>query len=70
MIVNIFTDNNLYDYVTRGWSEEKLISGKIKTLSSRTFTITGLQESSTILEIKRKIEDSEGMNFIIHFIKN
>jgi hypothetical protein len=39
MQVHIFTDRNLTTHLLNGWSIDKLIQGKIKTISGRTFTI-------------------------------
>ncbi len=56
MKVQIFTDRNLFKNILNGWSEEKMIQGKIKTLTGRTFVVEQLDENDTILKIKQKIE--------------
>lgn len=61
MKVNIFTDKNLYSYLIKGWSEEKLVSGQIKTLTGRTFSIEGIEEKDSVKTLKHKIEDQEGI---------
>ena len=58
--INIFTDKNLWKNLLNGWSEEKLIEGKIKTLTSRTFPLQVLP-TDTGLQLKRKIQDLEGI---------
>ncbi len=61
MKLNIYTDKNLGKYLLQGWNEEKLISGKIKTLTGKMFYLDDVNENATILEIKQKIEDLEGI---------
>ncbi len=61
MKLNIYTDKNLGKYLLQGWNEEKLISGKIKTLTGKMFHLDDVNEKATILEIKQKIEDLEGI---------
>jgi len=60
MRILLFTDKNLSLYLAKGWSEEKLVTGKIKTLSSKTFSVE-LHPSNTILDLKKKIEDTQGI---------
>eukprot|EP01112_Ceratiomyxa_fruticulosa_P022944 TRINITY_DN8572_c0_g1_i1.p1 TRINITY_DN8572_c0_g1~~TRINITY_DN8572_c0_g1_i1.p1 ORF type:complete len:229 (+),score=59.26 TRINITY_DN8572_c0_g1_i1:254-940(+) len=59
MIVKIFTDPNLVMYLSKGWSEDKLVSGTIKTLSSRTFSVS-VSDDATVRNLKGAIEDQEG----------
>ena len=40
MQVHVYTDRNLTNHLLNGWSEEKLIQGKIKTLTGRTITVS------------------------------
>jgi len=61
MKINIFTDKNLASYIVRGWSEDKLVSGKIKTLTGRTFPISDVGEHDSVMMVKQKIEDQEGI---------
>mmetsp|Transcript_17520 Transcript_17520/g.24314 ORF Transcript_17520/g.24314 Transcript_17520/m.24314 type:complete len:165 (+) Transcript_17520:82-576(+) len=61
MKIIIYTNKNLASYLARGWSEEKLISGKVSTLDSRRFVLDGLNPDDTILILKQKIEDAEGI---------
>lgn len=57
--LKIFTDSNLSYTLSKGWDIDLLISGKVRTLTSRTFTIECTLET-TIQELKHKIEDQEG----------
>eukprot|EP00026_Physarum_polycephalum_P018046 Phypoly_transcript_19483.p1 GENE.Phypoly_transcript_19483~~Phypoly_transcript_19483.p1 ORF type:complete len:218 (+),score=58.17 Phypoly_transcript_19483:88-654(+) len=61
MRVNIYTDKNLMAYLAKGWSEDKLVQGKIKTLTGRTMFVEGVEDAWTILQLKRAIEDKEGI---------
>jgi hypothetical protein len=56
----LFTDKNLYHHLLRGWSEEKLISGKIQTLTGRRIELH-VNRTDTIYSVKQKIEDQEGI---------
>lgn len=68
--LSIFYDKHLYRHLLHGWSEEKIIQGKIHTLTGKTFVLeTGandftrdLSSSSTILEVKKMLEDMEGLD--------
>ena len=62
MKVNIYTDKNLMSYLAKGWSEDKLVEGKIKTLTGRTFSVEGVEDNWSILQIKHTLEDKEGMD--------
>jgi hypothetical protein len=61
MKVNIYTDKNLMSYLAKGWSEDKLVAGKIKTLTGRTFSVDGVEDNWTIFQLKRALEDQEGI---------
>eukprot|EP01115_Flamella_aegyptia_P009333 TRINITY_DN3973_c0_g2_i1.p2 TRINITY_DN3973_c0_g2~~TRINITY_DN3973_c0_g2_i1.p2 ORF type:complete len:66 (-),score=3.89 TRINITY_DN3973_c0_g2_i1:282-479(-) len=56
MKVTIFTDRNLSRHLLNGWSADKLIEGKVKTLTGRTFSVEVESEKSTIKELKEKVE--------------
>lgn len=60
MKINVYTDKNLLAYLAKGWSEDKLISGKIKTLTGRTISIKNVEDSWNVFDLKRAIEDKEG----------
>lgn len=62
--IKIFTDRNLIKIVSQGWDLDRLVKGKIGTLTGRTFSIklpleTGL--NTTISALKGLIEDQEGI---------
>jgi hypothetical protein len=62
--IKIFTDRNLIKIVSQGWDLDRLVSGKIGTLTGRNFYInlpndTGLY--TTIKVCKGLIEDQEGI---------
>lgn len=67
MRVNIYTDKNLMSYLAKGWSEDKLVQGKIKTLTGKTYYIEDVEENWTILQIKRALEDKEGRIAFLFF---
>lgn len=68
MRVNIYTDKNLMSYLAKGWSEDKLVQGKIKTLTGKTYYIEDVEENWTILQIKRALEDKEGRIAFLFFL--
>lgn len=59
--LKIFTDSNLAYTLSKGWDIDQLISGKVRTLTARTFEIE-CTLNTTIKELKNFIEDQEGYN--------
>jgi len=58
--VSVYTDKNLPVYLTRGWSEDAFIEGRVKTLTGRTFSVT-VNRNATVRDLKLAIEDQEGI---------
>lgn len=54
-------DTHLAIYLAKGWDEEKLISGQIKTLTAKTLKIQIPNIHQTIKQLKHKIEDQYGI---------
>lgn len=59
--IEIFTDRNLGVILSRGWSEDMLIRGRIATLTGRRFTVTVPSGQTTVKQLKHLIEDMEGI---------
>eukprot|EP00759_Apiculatamorpha_spiralis_P015172 PhF_6_TR21898/c0_g1_i1/m.31095 len=59
--VKIFADPNLGEYALRGWDVHKIITGRIRTISSHTTTYT-VSPATTVQKLKEMIEDKEGVN--------
>ncbi|KAL0487518.1 hypothetical protein AKO1_008646 [Acrasis kona] len=62
--VKLFTDRNLIKIISQGWDLDRLVQGKIGTLSGKTFEITLPEDigyNVTIKDLKALIEDQEGI---------
>jgi len=59
--VRIFHDPNLGAYASQGWDVHKIASGKISTLSGRTFTFPLGASPTRVCTLKKLIEDTQGI---------
>jgi len=60
----LFTDRNLIKIISQGWDLDRLVQGKIGTLSGRTFEVNLPEDvglNIIIKDIKKLVEDQEGI---------